>query len=106
MTNNNILLYEIPNNNHGCSGFQIEIIPINEKIGKVIAGHSCGSCWQVGHSTSESPIPIGSIVSLPKNFGWKRASQIDKTFHQIDDSIAERTKISPFQVDIFLPSRD
>ena len=99
-----IRLFEIPNNNHGCLGFEIEIFSLNNKEGLVVAGRSCDSCWQVGHDNDQSPIPIGAIVLLPKGYGWKRASAIDKKYMQIDCSIVEKTKITPYQVDAFFPS--
>lgn len=63
-----VTLYEIPLNNHGCTGESVTVEIIDEKTGKIIAGDSCSSCWQVGHDKNESPIAIGAIVQLPESF--------------------------------------
>ena len=70
-----ICLYETPVNNHGCCGFQVELVVIDERTARVISGNSCNSCWQVGHDNADSPIPVGTIVQLPDwCASWDEAS--------------------------------
>jgi hypothetical protein len=63
-----VSLYHTPGNNHGCRGFTVNIVPLDERYGMVISGESCSSCWQVGHDDSSSPIPAGTIVKTPAKF--------------------------------------
>lgn len=58
-------LMETPPNNHGCRGFEVTVAPLTGDYGLVIGGSSCSSCWQVGHDSPESPIPVGTLVALP-----------------------------------------
>lgn len=60
-----VSLYETPVNNHGCNGFGVELVIIDERTARVVNGSSCSSCWQVGHDNADSPIDIGTIVTLP-----------------------------------------
>lgn len=60
-----VKLYETGMNNHGCSGSEITVLPLNDEVGVVVSGQSCSSCWQVGHDNSDSPLEIGSVVELP-----------------------------------------
>lgn len=94
-------LYEIPANNHGCRGFSILVEAITSTRGKVIEGSSCSSCWQVGHDSSDSPIPIGSEICLPINYCWVCASEEDLNFRSSRDiSRNGATIITPFDVEI------
>ena len=60
-----VVLFSTPQNNHGCSGATVKVTPVNSRYGVVVDGHSCSSCWQVGHDDGESPIRIGALVKLP-----------------------------------------
>jgi hypothetical protein len=89
-------LYNIPVNNHGCSGFNVYIKATSPTEGEVIDGYSCQSCWQVGHDSSESPIPIGFRVRVPEGYCWVCASEEDIQFRSSRDvSRNGRTVVAP-----------
>jgi len=70
-----VSLYETPSNNHGCNGFGVELVIIDKRTARVVSGSSCSSCWQVGHDNADSPIKIGTIVTLPDWCdSWNEAS--------------------------------
>ncbi len=78
-----ITLFETPLNNHGCSGFWVDIEVIDNHSGIIIDGGSCSSCWQMGHDSPDSPIALGTKVALPEEFRsakvWHfNGSQTDK----------------------------
>ena len=97
-----IILEEIRNNNHGCTGSRIEIEPINDTEGIIIGGSSCSSCWQVGHDDSSSPIEIGTRVRIPAGMNWLEACR-DCTDHrmvQTGISSIYCSRISPDELEI------
>lgn len=63
-----ISLFEIPMNNHGCSGFWVDLETTSPTEAVVVNGGSCNSCWQMGHDSTDSPIKIGTKVGLPEEF--------------------------------------
>jgi ferredoxin len=71
-----IYLEETPLNNHGCTGFYVEIKPTSDREGIVMKGVSCSSCWQMGHDNGDSPIAVGTKVRLPEWCGsWDIAKR-------------------------------
>jgi hypothetical protein len=65
-------LYSTPSNNHGCRGYEVTVLPITGRLGLVIKGESCSSCWQTGCDDASSPVHLGTVVELPPwaNLGW------------------------------------
>lgn len=87
-----------PPNNHGCQGYYVDIQTIDENIGIVVDGRGCGSCWQTGCDSWESPIPIGTVVKLPEGYCWECASeedpeQIDQSFSRTDGTIVDWSEL-------------
>jgi len=94
-------LWHTPDNNHGCSGFEVTIEIDNpfDRIGVVVDGHSCSSCWQVGHDDSSPAIPVGTLVKLPDGLtNWQSATEFDDRFVQGDISNSGKSKVSPFDL--------
>lgn len=84
-----VSLYETPSNNHGCNGFGVDLVIIDKRTARVVSGSSCSSCWQVGHDNADSPIKIGTIVTLPDWCdSWNEASAPYGRSHNelVDDS--------------------
>lgn len=84
-----VSLYETPLNNHGCKGSIVTLVIINKRTALVSSGSSCSSCWQVGHDNADSPIEIGTIVTLPAWCdSWGEASAPHGRSHNelVDDS--------------------
>jgi hypothetical protein len=95
-----VWLYETPNNNHGCRGFDVEIETIDDRTGKIVDGNSCYSCWQVGHNNSNSPIDIGTIVELPDGETWDSAvlphgNSHNELVDDRDDPQPDCTRVTP-----------
>ena len=87
-----------PSNNHGCQGYHVDIQAIDENTGIVVDGRGCGSCWQTGCNSWESPIPIGTVVRLPEDYCWECASkedpeQIDQSFSRTDGTMVDWSKL-------------
>jgi hypothetical protein len=94
-------LYYIPENNHGCTGFYVEIKATSPNEGIVVSGSSCSSCWQVGHSDSTPPVKVGSLVRLPKGYCWLCGSEKDPEFMSSRDvSPNGRTIVEPFDLTV------
>lgn len=95
-----VQLHYTPNNNHGCRGFRVTVLPISDKEGKAIGGSSCSSCWQVGHSYNESPVQEGKLVRLPAGYTWEQAEKEDKNFLRTDISLAGASMVRPSELQI------
>lgn len=56
-----IILEEVPHNNHGCTGFGVEIETIDERTGIIIRAYSCRA----------------NCHGIPSNNGWKVNQKIE-----------------------------
>jgi hypothetical protein len=87
-----------PPNNHGCQGYYVDIQAIDENTGEVVDGRGCGSCWQTGCDSWESPISTGTVVKLPEGYCWECASeedpeQMDQSFSRTDGTMVDWSEL-------------